>query len=116
MSDGKETEMTGAMFGFILWSIVGCLMIGLGVYSFFSKRPMGFWANIKTFQVTDFKGYNAAMGKLFCGFGAVFILLGLPLLTGQNSPWIIVSVLGILAEAIAAMVIYTVVIEKKYRS
>ena len=45
----------------------------------------------------------------------VFAVLGLPLLKGQNNPFIILSILGIMLEAIVAMVIYTTVIEKKYR-
>lgn len=44
-----------------------------------------------------------------------FALLGLPLLPGQNTGYIIISILGCMAEAIAAMVIYVAVIEKKYR-
>ena len=43
------------------------------------------------FEVKDRKKYNAAVGKLFSVFGIVFILLGLPLLAGQNSPWIFLS-------------------------
>ena len=113
---GKEkVEMTGRIIGFVIWSVVGCLFIGLGIYSFLAKKPMGFWANAQMFEVTDRKKYNAAVGKLFIIFGIVFILLGLPLLAGQNSPWIFLSVLGALLECIAAMVVYTVVIEERYR-
>ena len=43
------------------------------------------------FEVKDRKKYNAAVGKLFSVFGLVFILFGLPLLAGQNSPWIFLS-------------------------
>lgn len=107
--------MTGRVIGFVIWSVVGCLFIGLGIYSFYSQKPMGFWANARMFEVTDRKKYNAAVGKLFSVFGIVFILLGLPLLAGQNSPWIFLSVLGALLECISAMVVYTVVIEEKYR-
>ena len=113
---GKEKmKMTGRIIGFVIWSVVGCLFIGLGIYSFLAKKPMGFWANAQMFEVTDRKKYNAAVGKLFIIFGIVFILLGLPLLAGQNSPWIFLSVLGALLECIAAMVVYTVVIEERYR-
>ena len=113
---GKEKmKMTGRIIGFVIWSVVGCLFIGLGIYSFFAKKPMGFWANAQMFEVTDRKKYNAAVGKLFRVFGIGFILLGLPLLAGQNSPWIFLSVLGALLECIAAMVVYTVVIEERYR-
>ena len=107
--------MTRRVIGFVIWSVVGCLFIGLGIYSFYSQKPMGFWANAQMFEVTDRKKYNAAVGKLFSVFGIVFILLGLPLLAGQNSPWIFLSVIGALMECIIAMVVYTVVIEEKYR-
>ena len=76
---------------------------------------MGFWANAKMFEVTDVRKYNAAMGKLFIGFGMIFIILGLPLLSGQNSALIILSVFGVMAEVIIMMAIYTIVIEKKYK-
>ena len=109
--------MTETMLAFIFWSIIGLLFIILGIYAFFSKKaqPMGFWANAKMFEVTDVRKYNAAMGKLFIGFGMIFIILGLPLLSGQNSALIILSVFGVMAEVIIMMAIYTIVIEKKYK-
>ncbi len=107
--------MTGQIIGFIIWAFMGLIFICLGVYSLFSKKPMGFWANAQMFEVTDIKKYNRAVAKLFCGFGVVFVLLGLPLLSGQNSAWILLSVLGVMLEVIAMMVIYVTVIEKKYK-
>lgn len=101
--------------GFVIWSIAGGFFIGLGICSFFSKKPVRFWANAEMFEVTDVKKYNISVAGLFCVFGVVLIILGLPLLCGQNSPWIFLSVLGVLMECIAAMIIYTVVIEKKYK-
>lgn len=105
------------MLVFILWSIVGCMFVILGIYAFLSKKEVafGFWANADMFPVENVKAYNRAVGKLWCVFGAVFVLLGLPLLGEGNAPFIMLSVLGIMAEAIAAMVVYTTVIEKKYR-
>lgn len=76
---------------------------------------MGFWANAKVFEVSDVKKYNRAVAKLFGAFGIVLIVLGLPLLAGQNSAWAMLSIVGVMMESIAAMVVYTVVIEKKYR-
>lgn len=107
--------MTGMIIGFIGWSIVGCLFICLGIYSFFAKKAMGFWANAEMFEVTDIKKYNGAVAKLFCVFGIVFIILGVPLLSKQNSAWILFSVLGLMIESITAMIVYTTVIEKKYK-
>lgn len=107
--------MEGRIIGFIVWAIVGCIMIGIGISAFFSKEAVGFWANIKTFPVNDIKGYNHATGKLFILYGVVFVVLGIPLLDGQNTPYILLSVLGVMIETIAIMAIYTLYITKKYR-
>ena len=103
------------MAGFIICAIVGCFFIGLGISSFFANRAVGFWANAKMFEVNDIKGYNRAVGKLWCVFGIVFILLSLPMLYGQNSPLVMVTILGVVVEVLVLMIIYTQVIEKKYR-
>ena len=53
----------------------------------------------------------------YCGACMVFLftLIGLPLLDGQNSGLIIISILGAMLISIAAMVAYVVGIEPKYR-
>ncbi len=105
------------MFEFILYSLIGAMFILLGIRSFFSKKEVafGFWANAKMFPVNHVKAYNKAVGKLWCVYGILFILLGIPLLDKQNTPLILVSILGVMMETIAVMVIYVTVIEKKYR-
>ena len=109
--------MTGRMWGFAVWSAAGAAFIVLGIYVSFSKKEkaFGFWANAKTPPVTNIEKYNRALGRLECIYGVVFILLGLPLLAGQNSPLLIVSILGALFSAIAAMAVYEIGIVKKYR-
>lgn len=109
--------MSGGMIGFVIWALCGGLFVGIGINSFHAKKPVGFWANVKALsadEITDVRAYNKAMGKMWCIFGAVFILLGVPLLTGQNSPWVILSMLGALFSVIALVVIY-MRIERKYR-
>lgn len=105
------------MIAFIIWALMGIAFICTGIYDMHSKKakPFGFWANAETAPMTDNQKYNRALGKLFCSFGVIFILLGLPLLSGQNSPLILISIVGTLFESIAAMAVYTIVIEKKYR-
>lgn len=105
------------MFAFIIWLIVSCFFVALGIFAIVSKKevPFGFWANAKVFAVNDVKGYNRAVGKLWIVFGVIFALLGIPLLKGQNSPYIVLSIIGMMIAAISAMVIYVVVIENKYR-
>lgn len=105
----------GEMIGFILWAIVGCFIIGVGISAFFRKKAVGFWANVEVEPINDIKNYNGAMGKLFIAYGVIFVLLGLPMLSSQNSPFIILSVLGIMVETIAAMALYTLVIVRKYK-
>lgn len=105
--------MKGTIIAFTIWGIFGCFMIGLGIYAFFSKKTMGFWANAEPAEVIDVKKYNAAVGKLFCTYGVIFILLGLPIFSA--SAWFLLSVVGVVAESIGLMIVYSIVIEEKYR-
>lgn len=105
------------MTAFIIWAIVGLFFVGMGIYDFFSKKekPFGFWANAETLEVENVKAYNHALGILWMVYGILFILLGVPLIAGQNSPFIVFSILGAMFISIAAMVVYVTVIEKKYK-
>lgn len=107
--------MNGNMVGFIIWCVMGSMFICLAVYTWFARKPVGFWANTKIPEVTDIKKYNRALSKLFCVFGVVLMALGLPLLAGEDSAWVLVPVVGAMLECIAAMAVYTLVIEKKYK-
>ena len=102
---------------FIIWAIIGVLIIIMGIYDMKSKKtkPFGFWANADVIPVEDVKGYNRALGKLWCVYGVLFILIGLPLLDKQDSGLIIITMLGTLFISIAAMIVYVVGIEAKYR-
>lgn len=102
------------MIAFIIWVLCGAMFIGFGVCAVSAKKPMGFWANAKMFEVDDVKGYNRAVAKLWFVYGMVFIAMGLPLLQ-QNSPYIMLSVIGMMLETVGAMIVYTLVIDKKYR-
>ncbi len=80
----------------------------------FSKNPVGFWANTETIKVKDVKGYNRAIGLLFIIYGIIFVILGIPLLEGQNTPYVLLSVIGVMVETIVIMAAYSLVIVKKY--
>ena len=54
------------------------------------------------------------MSKLYVVYGIVFILLGLPLLTGTHQ-WIILSIAGVVVETIVLIAVYSLVIKKKYK-
>ena len=70
---------------------------------------------MKAFPVRDIKGYNHALRKLFIFYGMLFVVLGIPLLSAQNTPYILLSVFGVMIETIVFMVIYSLFIEKKYK-
>ena len=63
---------------FLAWCAGGLFFEGLAGYLWFCKKPVSFSA--QTPEVTDVKGYNRAVAKLYMAYGGVFVLLGLPLL------------------------------------
>lgn len=109
--------MEGRVAAFIVWAIMGALFIVMGICILFSKRakPFGFWANAEVAPIKDAKGYNRALGILWCGYGFLFSLIGVPLLDKQNSDMLIITILGTMFISIGAMVTYVVGIEGKYR-
>lgn len=109
--------MSGGVIGFVIWALCGGFFAAIGIRSFRAEKPVGFWANVKApsaDEIVDVRAYNRAMGTIWCVFGAVFILMGTPLLTGQNSPWVILSMLGALFSVIVLMIV-CMRVEKKYR-
>ena len=105
------------MAAFIGWAVLGLFFVIWGIYMFFTKsaKPFGFWANAEVAEMKDVKGYNHALGKLWCVFGVLLILLGLPFLFGQNSIGLIITIPGTMIISIGAMIVYVVGIEPKYR-
>ena len=104
----------GSIMGFLMWAAGGCLLTALGIWAFRAKKEVGFWANVKPLPTRDMKAYTRAVGRLFIVDGVLFILLGLPLLWGAHSAWILIPILGAVAEIIVSMAVYTIVIQNKY--
>lgn len=109
--------MEERLIAFVIWAIVGVLFIVMGIYDMKSKKakPFGFWANAEVAPIEDVKGYNRALGILWCVYGVLFTLVGLPLLDRKHSGMIMLSILGTMAITIVTMVVYIVGIETKYR-
>ena len=107
------------LVAFIIWAILGVAIIIMGIYDINSKKakPFGFWANAGVEHIEDVKGYNRALGILWCVYGVLFTLIGLPLLVlnGQNGGLIVIPMVGALFISIGAMAVYTVGIESRYR-
>lgn len=106
------------IIAFIIWALLSCCFIGYGVYLMCSNRevPVGFWANVKEPpQVTNVKAYHKALGRLWCGYGIVLLLLGLPFLGVQNSAGFIITILGTAWASIGLAIIYSTAILNKYQ-
>jgi hypothetical protein len=102
--------------GFIIWTVICAVIVGIGIYALCSKEPVGFWAGVKPKGVKDVKKYNRAVGILWLVYAGLLELLGVPLLfLKQNSAGFVPVILGTVAITIGLAVAYTM-IEKKYRT
>ena len=111
--------MREGLWAFVIWTLVGIVFIVMGIYDMNSKKakPFGFWANAEVGLIKDVKAYNRALGRLWCVYGVLFVLIGLPLLilNEQNAGLIAIPIVGTMSISIGAMVIYTIRIDAKYR-
>lgn len=108
--------MTEGLIAFVIWIMVSLVFVAIGIYDLRAKEVVGFWSNGKkpTVEEKNLKAYNRAVGILWIAYAVIFLILGLPLLAGDNSPLVVVTLLGTVAEIIALMAVYVLVIEKKY--
>jgi hypothetical protein len=99
--------MEGRTMAFIIWAIIAVFFIVMGIYDLTSKKakPFGFWANAEVGAIEDVKGYNRTLGILWCVYGVLFALTGVPLLVGGLG-MIIIAILGTMFISIGAMVTY----------
>ncbi len=101
--------------GFVIWSIVSAIMLGIGIWSYRSEKPVGFFTGTKPPEVKDVKKYNHAVGILWFSYAVLLELFGIPFLfLEQNSAGFIPVFLGTIVISVGLMVVY-VIIEKKNR-
>lgn len=99
----------------IIVTVMGTAFIASGIYGMlYAKKPLHFWSNSDMFEVKDIKGYNRAVGKLFIAYGVILMLLFLPILCWSEIG-VIITIIGTAFEDIGVMVVYSLVIEHKYR-
>ena len=99
--------------GFIIWSVVAALMLGIGLWAWKAKKPVGFFAGVKPPEVKNVVKYNHAVAKIWFAYAALFGLCGVPLLfLKQNSPYFVLSILGVVFASIGIAVAYHLVLSK----
>ncbi|MCM1045051.1 MAG: hypothetical protein NC417_06050 [Candidatus Gastranaerophilales bacterium] len=102
------------IIGFIFWSIIAALFLGIGISGLKSKEAVGFFTFVKAPIVNDVKKYNHTVSMLWFAGAVLLEMMGIPLLFfEQNSPIFLLVVLGVIALVIGMMVGYMIV-EKKY--
>lgn len=101
------------MTGFFIWSAVALVLVGIGIWDWNSKTPVGFYSGIKPPEVTDVRRYNHSVAIMWFVYAFVFELLGLPLmLSEENSAGVIFGALGVIFSIIVLAIAYNVILSK----
>ncbi len=97
------------MYAFGIWLTASVLFAGIGLTAWNAKKAVRFWSITQQIQVRDVRKYNRAVAKMWFVFAGLFAVAGLPLLGGQNSPWIICSILGSMFLSIGMMFFFLMI-------
>lgn len=101
--------------GFILWTIISIVFVYIGITTRRSSIPVNLFTFSDVPKVNDVKGYNRAVSNLWLVFTVLFEMIGISLLfIKQNSPFVVLIVLGVVFLVIGMVVAY-IKIESKYR-
>ena len=101
------------LIGFIVWTACAVIMLVIGIVSWISKKPAGFFAGVEPPKVTDVKKYNHSVAILWFVYGILFELLGLPFLSyKQNSPVFILTLLGTVAITLGLVIAYHFILNR----
>lgn len=94
--------------GFILWSVVFLILLGIGLWAWKSDKAVGFYTGTKPPEVTDVRKYNRSVGILWFVYAGLFELLGLPFLfLKKNAAGFLWAVLGVVVISIGLMIVYS---------
>ena len=101
------------LIGFIIWSAVSLLLLGIGFWSWNSGKAVGFYSGVKPPEVKDVRKYNHSVAILWFVYAALFELLGLPFLfLKQNAAGFLLCIAGVPVISIALMIVYTRILRR----
>lgn len=101
------------LIGFIIWSAVSLLLLGIGFWSWNSGKAVGFYSGVKPPEVKDVRKYNHSVAVLWFAYALLFWLLGIPFLfLKQNSALFLLSILGTVAITLALVIAYQKILQK----
>lgn len=103
------------ILGFIIWSIVTVIFLGIGISCRKSNEAVGFFTGCKPPVIENVEQYNKAVSKLWFVSAGVYEIMGVPLLfLEQNSLLFVPIIFGVVLGFIVMMVVY-LRIEAKYK-
>ena len=101
--------------GFIIWTIISIVFVYIGITTRRSSIPVNLFTFSDVPKVNDVKGYNRAVSNLWLVFTVLFEMIGISLLfIKQNSPFVVLIVLGVVLVVFGMKVAY-IKFESKYR-
>ena len=101
--------------GFIIWSIVAVLFVGIGFSCRKSNEAVGFFTGCNPPIVENVEQYNKAVSRLWFVSAGIYEVMGIPLLfLEQNSLLFIPIIFAVVIGLIIMMVVY-LKIEAKYK-
>lgn len=101
--------------GFFIWTLITLIFVYISITICKSNIPVNLFTFGDAPKVNDIKRYNKAVSNLWLVFTILFEMIGISLLfIKQNSPFIILIVLGVVFLVIGIMLAYTK-IESKYK-
>ena len=103
------------ILGFIIWSIVTVIFLGIGISCRKSREAVGFFTGCKPPVIENVEQYNKAVSQLWFVSAGVYEIMGVPLLfSEQNSLLFVPIIFGVVLGFIVMMVLY-LRIEAKYK-
>ena len=101
------------ILGFVIWSLMGLMIAGLGIHSLRSENAVGFFAGVEPPKVKDVKKYNKSVGVMWLVYATLLEICGIPLLyLEQNSAGFVLPILGTVLFTIALIIVYTLILNK----
>lgn len=104
------------IIAFVIVTLCMSFFVGIAVWAWKAKEPVGFFTGVKPPKVKDVTAYNHAVAKIWIGFAIAFeLVIGVPLLfLEQNSAGFVIPVL-MCPPLVIGMAVAYIIVEAKYR-
>lgn len=99
------------LIGFLIWTGVVLMLVGIGIWFWNSKKAVGFFAGVEAPKVTDVRKYNHAVAKLLFVCAILYELIGLPMMLGKKD-LVAFSVLGVVFASLGSAIVYNRILDK----